>query len=181
MRPARLECTKEHIVGRSRKSDLRIGHNAPMPYISGAHFRLFHAVSWPPLDASGWSEGGAQYGAQCGAQDGAAQDGEMPVPHLTGLSAPPRPRARLEAWIEDLSQNGTFVNGLLLGKGRKCRLRDRDQIELVFPQAPAQLQLYAFPSFIFVAPGPPMREAATQTPPMELARVKGGGSAGQEG
>lgn len=158
-RPARLECTKDHVVGRSRKADFRIGQNAPMPYISGAHFRLFHRVWWPPLDVSGRPDDGAQ--------DGARLESPRDPPAALG-SQSPRPRARLEAWIEDLSQNGTFINGLLLGKGRKCRLRDRDRIELVFPQMPAQPQLFTFPSFTFLAPGPPVREEATQTPPMEL-------------
>jgi hypothetical protein len=128
-----------------------------MPYISGTHFRLFHRVWWPPLDAS--PDGGAR--------DGAPPEQPCPVEAVEPL--PLRPHARVEAWIEDLSQNGTFVNGLLLGKGRTCRLRDKDRIELVFPQTPAQPQLFTFPSFIYLAPGPPTREQATQTPPMELA------------
>ena len=39
------------MVGRSRKSDIRIGHTAPMPYISSQHFRVYHTIRWPAAGA----------------------------------------------------------------------------------------------------------------------------------
>ena len=40
----KLVCTLEYMIGRSRKSDIRIGHNTPMPYVSSQHFRIFHTI-----------------------------------------------------------------------------------------------------------------------------------------
>lgn len=156
LRSTRLECTKEQVVGRSRKSDLRIGQNAPMPYISGAHFRLFHQMGFPPVDV---------HGAPLPPEEAAdAGEPSPPASPRAESELAGHKRGRLEAWIEDLSQNGTFVNGVLLGKGRKRRLRDKDRIELVFTAAQQpHVQPYTFPSFTYVAPGPPMRDTATQT------------------
>ena len=87
------------MVGRSRKSDIRIGHTSPMPYISSQHFKLYHAISWPK---------------------GSAENSHL---------AP-----RVSAWLEDLSQNGTFINGKLVGRGKQQSLEDGDKVELVFPE-----------------------------------------------
>lgn len=97
-----LRCTKSYMVGRSRKSDIRIGHNAPMPYISSQHFKLCHAIRWPSPQACG---GGSSERAPF-----------------------------LEALLEDLSQNGTFINGKQLGRGKQIVLQDGDKVELVFPE-----------------------------------------------
>jgi len=132
---ARLASNREHVVGRSRKSDVRIGQNAPMPYISGQHFRLFHKAAYPNTDDFGRLLSGAV-------------------------------DARLEPWIEDLSQNGTFVNGVLVGKGQKRKLSHKDRIELVFPLDQQPLQNYTFPTFTFFRPGPPARDSTTQTAPL---------------
>ena len=72
---------------------------------------------------------------------------------------------QLEAWLEDLSQNGTFVNGVLVGKGLRRRLRNRDSIELVFPVVTQQTQQLpvAFPSFTFYSTQPKLMEVAVQT------------------
>jgi len=42
----------------------------------------------------------------------------------------------MQAWIEDLSVNGTFVNGLKIGKGRKLELQNLDEITLLKPSEP---------------------------------------------
>lgn len=116
-----LQSTKEYMVGRSRKSDIRVGHQAPMPYISSQHFRIFHAIKWPELVSGNMP----------------LADGEQRAPVL-------------EAWIEDLSQNGTFINGTQIGKNKSQVLRAGDRIEMVFPlgrQMPQQTS--GFPIFTF--------------------------------
>lgn len=192
-----LKCAQEYMVGRSRKSDIRIGHTAPMPYISGQHFRLFHELGWPSVARRAeQTERGEQTGDAETAAHGAGESstahgggsgplgigGSVPQPPLLestdsndtlAPSNPSRPPpelagpAQLEAWLEDLSQNGTFVNGLLVGKGQKRRLRHGDSIELVFPaatQAAQQLQT-GFPNFFFYSPRPKLIEVAVQTEP----------------
>lgn len=91
-----LACTHEYTVGRSRKCNIRVGHNASQPYISSQHFRVFYQVKWP---ASSSSDG-----------------------------------PRLQPWLEDLSQNGTFINGEPMGRGVRRLLHDDSRIDLVFPQ-----------------------------------------------
>ena len=118
-----LHCTKQYMVGRSRRSDIRIGHNAPMPYISSQHFKIYHAVRWPSVQ-------------------------------LNGVSLSPNERAPfLEARLEDLSQNGTFINGKLVGRDKQVPLADGDKIELVFPQGrvPPQTNANSFPIFTYAA------------------------------
>ena len=120
------------MVGRSRRSDIRVGHNATMPYISSQHFRVYHSIKWP--------EPGV----------GAAGDANaMPS---------------LQAWLEDLSQNGTFINGTLVGRGRAQALHDGDKIEMVFPQGRSSTTLQnqnSFPIFTFLEhkPSYPTRAA----------------------
>lgn len=41
---------------------------------------------------------------------------------------------RLEPWLEDLSQNGTFIDGDPMGRGVRRMLHDGARIDLVFPQ-----------------------------------------------
>ena len=41
------------------------------------------------------------------------------------------PVLSFEAWIEDMSQNGTYVNKVLLGRGISIRLTDGDIIDAV--------------------------------------------------
>mmetsp|Transcript_26024 Transcript_26024/g.57030 ORF Transcript_26024/g.57030 Transcript_26024/m.57030 type:complete len:496 (+) Transcript_26024:22-1509(+) len=119
-----LVCTKEYMIGRSRKTDIRIGQNAPMPYISSHHFRLFHTIHWPELH---FGRGAAP-----------AAPGELPA---------------LEPWLEDLSQNGTFINGVLVGRNKRALLKDGDRVELVFPQGRAQATptSNSFPTYTFLA------------------------------
>ena len=65
---------------------------------------------------------------------------------------------RLEAWLEDLSQNGTFVNGTLVGRDNKTKLKDGDRIELVFPQESSDRSsnnVNHFPTFTYQARSPP--------------------------
>uniref|UniRef100_A0A7S0J2H3 FHA domain-containing protein n=1 Tax=Calcidiscus leptoporus TaxID=127549 RepID=A0A7S0J2H3_9EUKA len=121
-----LICTKDYMVGRSRKTDIRVGQNAPMPYISSQHFRIYHDIRWP----------------------------EQPLLcNAARVSNAPQPE--LEPWLEDLSQNGTFVNDELIGRNNKRRLQDGDRIELVFarganrPQVPAPPS--TFPYYTFCA------------------------------
>jgi len=121
-----LASTKEYMVGRSRKSDIRIGHNAPMPYISSQHFRIFHAIQWP----------------------------ETPLESLVAAHHPTddaERQPRLQAWLEDLSQNGTFINGHLVGRNKQQPLSDGDRIEMVFPAGrhPPQPNANQFPTFTF--------------------------------
>lgn len=121
-----LASTKEYMVGRSRKSDIRIGHNAPMPYISSQHFRIFHAIQWP----------------------------EKPLESLVAALNPTddaERQPRLQAWLEDLSQNGTFINGHLVGRNKQQPLSDGDRIEMVFPAGrhPPQPNANQFPTFTF--------------------------------
>ena len=124
-----LVSTKEYMVGRSRKSDIRIGHTAPMPYISSQHFRIYHAIRWPDATESLGSE----------------EEGEK------------RPAPVLQAWLEDLSQNGTFINGQLVGRNKHQPLSEGDRIEMVFPQGRQPPQGgNSFPVFTYV----PYRPAA---------------------
>tara|TARA_B110001452_G_scaffold44162_1_gene33786 strand:+ start:119 stop:1810 length:1692 start_codon:yes stop_codon:yes gene_type:complete len=136
----RLECTKEYMIGRSRKSTIRIGHNAPMPYISSQHFRVFNEIRWPDAATAAAESPGASF--------------SMSSP-ASPIGAPGAPR--LEAWLEDLSQNGTFINGNLVGRNEKRRLHDGDRIELVFPQESAPRSpnnANNFPIFTFNSPLP---------------------------
>lgn len=96
-----LECTKQYMVGRSRRCDIRIGHKAPTPYISSQHFKVYHTIRWPTLQ----------------------------VNHSPSL---PIERPSLEARLEDLSQNGTYVNGKQVERGKNVVLAHGDKIELVF-------------------------------------------------
>lgn len=132
-----LKCTKEYIIGRSRRSDIRVGHQAQMPYISSQHFRIYHGIRWPE-----------------------------PPPGGAALSADRSPR--LSAWLEDLSQNGTFVNGKLVGKGQTKALDDLDTIELVFPQnrerVPPAPSNNSFPVFTYEAWKPP--DGPPSSPPI---------------
>ena len=147
-----LQSTKEYMVGRSRKSDIRIGHNAQMPYISSQHCRVFHAIHWP--DGRGAS-GGPSSGWP------ADSDAREPEEGREAEAAAPR----LQAWLEDLSQNGTFINGQLVGRNKQQPLAEGDRIEMVFPQGrqPANNNANAFPVFTYVAHRPP--EARPATPP----------------
>ncbi len=142
----KLVCVTEYMIGRSRKSDIRIGHTNPMPYVSSQHFRIFHSIHWP--DAS--------------------EAGEEP---------------RIVPVLEDLSQNGTFVNGKLIGKQSDVILQDGDRIELVFPQGRLPTATAnsnnSFPNFTYHAPttegaaGPasateePTAQASAATAPAE--------------
>ena len=83
-----LVSTRSYVVGRSRRSDIRVGHKLPVPYISSRNFRLTHALCWP-------ESLGAPAGAAAPALDGADGGGTPWV----------------QAYLEDLSQNGTYVNG----------------------------------------------------------------------
>ena len=125
-----LHCTQSYMIGRSRKSDIRIGHDAPMPYISSQHFKLYHAIHW-----SG--------------------------PQLSATSASDRTPPRLDAWLEDLSQNGTFVNGKRVGRGKQVALVDGDKVELVFTQGQIQVSHFAspFPSVLFACEARAYRSA----------------------
>lgn len=139
-----LQSTKEYMVGRSRKSDIRVGHQAPMPYISSQHFRLFHAIKWPEVD---------------GVNDPRAEEeAKMPV---------------LEAWIEDLSQNGTYINGTQIGKNKSQVLNAGDRIEMVFPlgRQPPQ-NPSSFPIFTFNPHQPP--PAAVASPPVSSTAANSG-------
>lgn len=132
-----LQSTKEYMVGRSRKSDIRIGHLAPMPYISSQHFRVYHAISWPDESVP-------------------LGDDEERMPSL-------------QAWLEDLSQNGTFINNNLVGKGKSQALCEGDRIEMVFPHGrqPPQQSSNAFPIFTFL----PHRSSTSMPPPPPPALV----------
>ena len=117
-----LQSTKEYMVGRSRKSDIRVGHQAPMPYISSQHFRVYPAIRWPDVAAEGTLSSEDEHAA--------------PV---------------IQAWIEDLSQNGTYINGTQLGKNKSQVLNPGDRIEMVFPlgRQPTQQPAHNFPIFTF--------------------------------
>ena len=65
---------------------------------------------------------------------------------------------RLQPWLEDLSQNGTYVNGRLVGKHKTVELQEADRIELVFPQGrvpPSNMGQNGFPIFTFGEPKNP--------------------------
>ena len=197
-----LVCTKEYMVGRSRKSDIRIGHTSPMPYISGQHFRLFHRLGWSSIvryaeqtersqqtgEAATAVHAAGEAGADaCSRSVGNGDAQQVSLQHESLQSnkrleaaknspslvhcdfSRPGPSdlgpPQLEAWLEDLSQNGTFVNGVLVGKGLRRRLRNRDSIELVFPVVTQQTQQLpvAFPSFTFYSTQPKLMEVAVQT------------------
>ena len=145
-----LQSTKEYMVGRSRKSDIRIGHQAPMPYISSQHFRIYHSIRWPSLDPAGDGMGVL----------GSSDDDEA-------ARTP-----TLEAWLEDLSQNGTFVNSTLVGKNKSQILHANDRIEMVFPHGrqPAQQMHNAFPIFTYVP-------RSTQRPPSPTTSAVGDATA----
>ena len=137
----RLESRQEYVVGRSRKSTIRIGHDAPMPYISSHHFRVYNQIEWAagPIPST-------QDSSQSVTEQSASQDASQGAPG----GAP-----RLEAWLEDLSQNGTFINGELVGRDEKQKLKDGDRIELVFPRNSSEhptSNVNHFPTFTYHAP-----------------------------
>lgn len=143
MQTWRLESRQEYVIGRSRKSTIRIGHDAPMPYISSHHFRVYNKIEWAA---------GSCPSSQDSSQS-ASQDETQDASQGTLGGAP-----RLEAWLEDLSQNGTFVNGTLVGRNEKRKLKDGDRIELVFPQESSDRSsnnVNHFPTFTYQAPSPP--------------------------
>ena len=77
-----------------------------------------------------------------------------PLAEEAGQSAPGG-APRLEAWLEDLSQNGTFINGKLVGRDEKQKLKDGDRIELVFPRDSSEhptSNVNHFPTFTYHAP-----------------------------
>jgi hypothetical protein len=129
-----LASTKEYMIGRSRRSDIRVGHTAQMPYISSQHCRIYHQIRWPDDQYIG--------GAWMGPDEDAPAEGRVP---------------RLQAWLEDLSQNGTFINGLLVGKNKRRELMDGDRIEMVFPagRQPQNQQNNQFPVFTYEPVQPP--------------------------
>ena len=139
----RLESRQEYVIGRSRKSTIRIGHDAPMPYISSHHFRVYNKIEWAADSCPS-----SQDSSQSASQD-ASQDASQGAPG----GAP-----RLEAWLQDLSQNGTFINGTLVGRDEKRKLKDGDRIELVFPQESSDRSSNNvnnhFPTFTYQAPSP---------------------------
>ena len=178
MQKWRLESTKEYMIGRSRKSTIRIGHNAPMPYISSQHFRVYNQIRWPDApgasgssgssggsgggggSGSGGGGGGGSSGGGGGSSGGGGGGGGGGAASSSSSSSQASPHdvrqpPRLEAWLEDLSQNGTFVNGLLVGRNEKRKLEDGDRIELVFPQDSAPRSpnnVNHFPIFTYQAP-----------------------------
>ena len=121
-RTHQLVATKEYMIGRSRRSDIRIGHQAPMPYISSQHCRIYHAIRWQ----------------------------EPPGQPVTDAALAPR-AAVLQAYLEDLSQNGTFINGQPVGKNKTQALMQGDRIEMVFTSGrqTQQQQQNHFPIFTF--------------------------------
>ena len=151
----RLESRIEYVIGRSRKSTIRIGHNAPMPYISSHHFRVYNEI----VHADS-SSGGSSGGDGGGGGGTASLQGSCPSSQDVSQSASqgaPGGGPRLEAWLEDLSQNGTFVNGKLVGRDAKRKLQDGDRIELVFPQESqpgSPNNVNHFPTFTYQAPSP---------------------------
>ena len=142
-----LRSTKEYMVGRSRKSDIRVGHLAQMPYISSQHFRLFHGIRWPEV-----LSGNQQLD----------EDQRAPV---------------LEAWIEDLSQNGTFVNGVQLGKNKSQVLHPGDRIEMVFPESTSRAQTQQvdrFPIFTYQPYRQATASSASKPLPVSSTNAVGG-------
>ena len=142
-----LRSTKEYMVGRSRKSDIRVGHLAQMPYISSQHFRLFHSIRWPEVVS-----GNQQL----------YEDQRAPV---------------LEAWIEDLSQNGTFVNGVQLGKNKSQVLHPGDRIEMVFPESTSRAQpqqVDRFPIFTYQPYRQATASSASEPLPVSSTNAVGG-------
>ena len=105
-----------------------------MPYISSQHCRIYHQIRWPDDQYIG--------GAWMGPDEDAPAEGRVP---------------RLQAWLEDLSQNGTFINGLLVGKNKRRELMDGDRIEMVFPagRQPQNQQNNQFPVFTYEPVQPP--------------------------
>jgi hypothetical protein len=57
------------------------------------------------------------------------------------LSCPP-----LRCWWQDTSSNGTFLNGVKLGKGDSVALAEGDRISLVLSVAPLAEQFFTFHS-----------------------------------
>ena len=53
-----------------------------------------------------------------------------PRPPATPHLAPRERQPACEAWLHDLSQNGTFVNRKLVGVGKHRRLYDGDRVEV---------------------------------------------------
>ena len=106
-----------------------------------------------------------------------------PRPPATPHLAPRERQPACEAWLHDLSQNGTFVNGKLIGKQSDVILQDGDRIELVFPQGRLPTATAnsnnSFPNFTYHAPttegaaGPasateePTAQASAATAPAE--------------
>ncbi|KAL1504351.1 hypothetical protein AB1Y20_010757 [Prymnesium parvum] len=100
-------------MGRSRRSDIRIGHHAPMPFVSSHHLRLYPWIVWHDQSH----------------------------------------KVSFEPWIEDVSQNGTYINNTLLGRGNSVRLADGDRIDAVSNRSRGYLLpdplIEPIPSFTF--------------------------------
>jgi len=132
-----LQYTQQYVIGRSSRADVRVGYDMAASYVSGQHFRLFHQAHYP--------------------------DAEVPY-ECSWSSRPLRPRPYIAAYIEDLSQNGTYVNGVLLKRGVSQRLKSGDTIELVFTSADELApQPHGYPCFRYYAPKTLVRDKYVQT------------------
>lgn len=92
-------------------------------------------------------------------------DGAIPLLAPAGAAAPALDGADgggtpwVQAYQEDLSQNGTYVNGQCVESGRRVALDPGDVIELVFArsagqQGPPAGAMAESTWFEFAAPGP---------------------------
>ena len=140
-----LQSTREYMVGRSRR----------LTFASGIRrrCRTFHRSTV------------ASFTPSAGLR---RPDGWQPLGRFR--ARPSRGPSVRAAWIEDLSQNGTFINGNLIGKGKSQALNEGDRIEMVFPsnRQPQQQQANQFPIFTYV-PVAPTAASAPRTPPVDEA------------
>jgi len=134
---------KQFVAGRSRHTDIRFGQNNQLPYVSSRHFKLLTRMTYPERSAS-------------------PSAGHTEDLRIDPKDSPHGSNARLTVFLTDTSQNGTLVNGELVGKDTEVRLSYGDKIQVVFTHETLSTSLPSFtfhpPSFVLPPPPAPAAE-----------------------
>lgn len=139
---------KKFVAGRSRTCAVRFGNNLNGDlFTSSKHFNLSTRMTYP--------------------EHGGAAAGHVEDLRIESRDSPHASNARLTVFLQDTSQNGTFVNGTLVGKDNEVRLNFGDKIQVVFANDHNQNSPPHFffhpPSYVQPTPPAPAAESAPET------------------